>query len=185
MRNFDTQATRSILAFATRAHANQERISGVPYIIHPYAVASLVTLHSEIFASRYLAAYQAALLHDVIEDTAITYAQIESKTSHLVADAVQALTKNPAVGNDRAQLVDSLMRAKAVGDWVVWIKAFDRIDNINFALCPPARTDEQFENIFLENGDILNAVHETNGGDSVARLLQGAHERYSKFAGIK
>jgi GTP diphosphokinase / guanosine-3',5'-bis(diphosphate) 3'-diphosphatase len=182
-RSIDTTLTRTVLKFATDAHEGQERIAGVPYIIHPYAVAALVTLHTDVFAEHYLSAYLTALLHDVLEDTKATAEDILTITNNqLVLDAVVALTKNEELGNDRAQLADSLARAQVVGDWVVWIKAFDRIDNLNFALCPPARTDEQIVAILEETKDIQTAVGATKGGESIIRLLNETYDRYRQFA---
>ena len=57
--------------YALMAHAGQKRISGEPYIIHPVEVALIMT---EIEADT--ASICAALLHDVVEDTDISYLNI-------------------------------------------------------------------------------------------------------------
>ena len=59
--------------FAIDAHKNQKRDEGVPYIIHPVAVADLL---QEIGASSSVIA--AGLLHDVVEDTGIELSTIET-----------------------------------------------------------------------------------------------------------
>ena len=58
--------------FALRAHLNQKRDSGDPYVIHPLAVADILTelkLDSATIAT--------GLLHDTIEDTHATYKTIQ------------------------------------------------------------------------------------------------------------
>ena len=60
--------------FALKAHANQKRISGDPYLIHPVAVANILTelkLDSATIAT--------GLLHDTIEDTKASYETIKDE----------------------------------------------------------------------------------------------------------
>ena len=74
--------------FAIRAHADQKRISGDPYVIHPVAVANILTdlkLDSATIAT--------GLLHDTIEDTKITYKTVEREFGKEVADLVDGVTK--------------------------------------------------------------------------------------------
>ena len=74
--------------FAANAHAGQRRVSGEPYISHPIAVAAQVSewhLDAQALA--------AALLHDVLEDSKVTYADIESRFGKSVADMVDGLSK--------------------------------------------------------------------------------------------
>ncbi len=73
---------------ADHAHAAQRRASGEPYIIHPIAVATLTAkmgLDTE--------SVQAALLHDVVEDTDITDAQLEKLFGSNVKNLVEGVTK--------------------------------------------------------------------------------------------
>ncbi len=73
---------------ADEAHAEQKRASGEPYIIHPVAVASII-------ASMHLDAesVEAALLHDVVEDTAVSARQIEERFGSQVRELVEGVTK--------------------------------------------------------------------------------------------
>ena len=67
---------------------NQKRHSGDPYIIHPVAVANILTelkLDSATIAT--------GLLHDTIEDTHATYKTIEEEFGKEVADLVEGVTK--------------------------------------------------------------------------------------------
>lgn len=59
--------------FATQAHEGQKRKSGEPYIIHPLAVARILTKWDMDIDT-----VIAGVLHDTVEDTPVTLEQIES-----------------------------------------------------------------------------------------------------------
>lgn len=72
---------------ATNAHHGQFDRGGQPYILHPFAVMTLLETPDEELRC-------VALLHDVIEDADVTYQDLEdSGMSYRVIDAVRALTK--------------------------------------------------------------------------------------------
>lgn len=118
--------------FAAEAHAGQTRKDGVtPYIVHPGRVAMAATLHSagtpELVA--------AAWLHDTLEDTEATYADLLDQFGSRVADIVRELTnqfdKAQHPDKNRAErkrleferLADVSLEAKL-------LKLLDRRDNI-------------------------------------------------------
>ena len=75
-------------SFAVEAHKNQKRDAGDPYIIHPVAVAAILTdlkLDSATITT--------GLLHDTIEDTKATYKTVEKEFGREVADLVDGVTK--------------------------------------------------------------------------------------------
>lgn len=80
------------LVIATNAHAGQFDKGGKPYILHPLAVMGLL-------GSKYRdeELYQViAVLHDVIEDTSVTYKDLsDAGISDRAIDAIRALTKLP------------------------------------------------------------------------------------------
>jgi (p)ppGpp synthase/HD superfamily hydrolase len=87
------------LHFAARRHADQ-RVpgTGFPYVVHITSVAA------EVIASLAITpvenaelAILCALLHDTIEDTGTTYAEVEARFGSQVAAGVQALSKNSAL----------------------------------------------------------------------------------------
>jgi (p)ppGpp synthase/HD superfamily hydrolase len=85
-------------------------------------------------------AIQCALLHDTIEDTDTTYAQIKSTFGIRVADGVQALSKNPDLEKSQ-QLTDSLDRIQQQPQEIWMVKLADRITNLQ---PPPTHwTDEK------------------------------------------
>jgi (p)ppGpp synthase/HD superfamily hydrolase len=60
--------------FAKSSHGNEKRLSGEPYIVHPvYVTKYLLMIQPGIYA------LQAALLHDVIEDTPVTAEEIKDR----------------------------------------------------------------------------------------------------------
>jgi (p)ppGpp synthase/HD superfamily hydrolase len=75
-------------ALAERAHAGQRRYTGEPYITHPLEVA-------RILANMHLDAetIMAAILHDVIEDSSFSKADIAEKFGDKVADLVDGVSK--------------------------------------------------------------------------------------------
>jgi (p)ppGpp synthase/HD superfamily hydrolase len=91
------------LAFAGRAHRGQKRkYRGEPYITHPMAVADmLITLVPD----HTMEMVQAALLHDVVEDTPITIEQIQAEFGDTVSRYVTYLTdvSVPSDGNRKVR----------------------------------------------------------------------------------
>src|SRR5690625_5116557 len=84
----DVTFIRRAYNFAKDAHANQFRKSGEPYIIHPVQVASILVdlqMDPETIAGGFL--------HDVIEDTEITFEEIETAFTREVAVLVDGVTK--------------------------------------------------------------------------------------------
>ena len=92
--------------FADEAHSGQTRLSGEPYIEHP--------LQTAIFLAELRldpSTLAAALLHDVMEDCDVPYADLEERFGDEVAklvDGVTKLTKNEALADRRASVVAEL-----------------------------------------------------------------------------
>ncbi len=93
----DKQLIRSAFDVAVDAHKNQRRKSGEAYIFHPIAVAKIVA--SEIGLDAVSIA--SALLHDVVEDTPYTLADIERMFGETVARIVDGLTKIAHLKKDK------------------------------------------------------------------------------------
>lgn len=82
------QLIRKAYEVASKAHEGQKRLSGEDYIIHPLNVAQILTtleIDDESIC--------AALLHDVIEDTSLTYEDVEKEFGTSIADLVDGVTK--------------------------------------------------------------------------------------------
>ena len=116
--------------FALKAHEKQKRDEGSPYIIHPIAVANILTelkLDSATIAT--------GLLHDTIEDTHATYNTIETEFGKEVADLVDGVTKisefeNQAISNSKAENFRKLILATSKDIRVLLVKIADRLHNM-------------------------------------------------------
>ncbi|MEQ8219745.1 MAG: RelA/SpoT family protein [Arenibacter sp.] len=85
----DKKLIRSAFDIAVDAHKNQRRKSGEAYVFHPIAVAKIVASEMGLDA----VSIASALLHDVVEDTEYTLADIERLFGETVARIVDGLTK--------------------------------------------------------------------------------------------
>ncbi len=81
-------ATTKALALSLNAHQDQTRKSGEPYIVHPILVAAITAKISNDETM-----VQAALLHDVVEDTYYTIEDLQSEFGEDIAHLVEGLTK--------------------------------------------------------------------------------------------
>src|SRR5215470_4585551 len=84
----DRQLIERAYRRASSAHEGQLRKSGEPYMVHPVAVAQIL---SELKLDA--AAISAALLHDVVEDTDITLDDLETEFGEEVSHLVDGVTK--------------------------------------------------------------------------------------------
>ena len=85
----DFSRIHDAFSFADMAHHGQKRKSGEPYIIHPLAVAQILAQELRLDSE----SIEAALLHDVIEDTPVTHADLARLFSPAVADLVEGVSK--------------------------------------------------------------------------------------------
>ncbi len=117
--------------FAAIAHQGQS-VPGtdLPYIVHPALVCMevIAALVAEQGHDENLAV-QCALLHDVIEDTSVTYEQVQQEFGGAVADGVLALSKNPTLPK-QSQMQDSLQRIQEQPQEIWLVKLADRISNL-------------------------------------------------------
>ena len=116
--------------FAVDAHQNQKRDEGVPYIIHPLAVANILTdlkLDSATITT--------GLLHDTIEDTNVTYATVKKEFGEEVANLVEGVTKisaleDKASDDSKAENFRKLILATSKDIRVLLVKLADRLHNM-------------------------------------------------------
>ena len=78
--------------FALEAHKNQTRVSGLPYVVHPLAVADIL-IELKLDSATIIT----GLLHDTIEDTKTTYDVVLKEFGKEVADLVDGVTKISAL----------------------------------------------------------------------------------------
>ena len=85
----DKKLISEALMFAVKAHGDQRRkYTGEPYIVHPVGVAKIVEDSVEHTDEMIVA----ALLHDVVEDTPVTFQDVKEKFGSTVAEYVHYLT---------------------------------------------------------------------------------------------
>ncbi|GET27756.1 bifunctional (p)ppGpp synthetase/guanosine-3',5'-bis(diphosphate) 3'-pyrophosphohydrolase [Prolixibacter sp. NT017] len=113
--------------FANKAHLGVRRKSGEPYIVHPIAVAKIVT--SEIGLGAKSAT--AAILHDVVEDTDYSLQDIENMFGEKVANLVDGLTKLSGTFDSKQAVNFRKMLLTLSNDVrVILIKLADRLHNM-------------------------------------------------------
>jgi len=146
----DLQKVEDALAMASTAHEGQFRQSGEPYITHPLAVA-------KILARWHLDAQAliAALLHDVVEDTPTTKADIARKFGKAVADLVDGVSKLDklqfaTLEEAQAENFRKMLLAMARDVRVILIKLADRLHNMRTLDAVPQSKRERVAKETLE-----------------------------------
>ena len=116
--------------YASDGHKNQKRLSGESYITHPLQVAhylSNLNLDTETII--------AAFLHDLIEDTEVTYNDIKKKFGKEVADIVDGVTKIDKINYNskeeaKADAIRKMVIAMSKDIRVLILKLADRLHNV-------------------------------------------------------
>ncbi len=162
--------------FADKAHASidqRRKYSGVPYIVHPKAVADMVAAigaSSEVIA--------AAWLHDVVEDTPVTLLQIRQEFGDEVAGLVDDLT-------DVSRHSDGNRAVRAAIDREHTAKADPRAKTVKLAdvlhnLIDIVSFDPVFAEVYLaEKEQLLDVLKEGDVGlwQRVSELIRESHEK--------
>ena len=122
---------RKAFEFANSAHAGVKRKSGEPYIIHPLAVAIVVSTEIGLGATSIVS----ALLHDVVEDTDYSLEDIQNLFGEKVAKVVDGLTKLSdefTSQHDSKQATNFRKMLMTLSDdvRVILIKLADRLHNM-------------------------------------------------------
>ena len=128
--NLDRRVLRKAVAFIADAHDGQYRKSGMPYTEHPFEVAKIL---AELKQDQ--PTVLAGLLHDVVEDTQHTLAEIAEEFGEDTAFMVDAVTKITAAQEQnktaqKAETYRKLITAMAKDPRVIMIKIADRIHNM-------------------------------------------------------
>jgi GTP pyrophosphokinase len=127
----DKKLIRKAFDVAVDAHKDQRRKSGEAYIFHPIAVAKIVASQIGLGPT----AIAAALMHDVVEDTPLTVADIERMFNKKVAQLVEGLTKISQVQKEhnisiQAENFRKMLLTLNDDVRVILIKLADRLHNM-------------------------------------------------------
>ncbi len=174
VRSYDPTANEDILnrgyVFAMKAHGAQKRASGDPYFSHPLEVAGILTNY-KLDADTIIT----ALLHDTIEDTDVTHADIEEQFGPQVARLVDGVTKLTRIEfqSDQAKQAENFRKfvlAMSEDIRVLLVKLADRLHNmrtLHFIKRPEKR-----HRIAIETMDIYAPLAERIGMQEMKQELE-------------
>lgn len=168
--SIDEPVVRKAIEFAIKYHGSQKRASGDPYYYHPLQVAEIIAqmrLDSDSIVT--------AILHDTIEDTDLTFENIEKHFSPNIAKLVDGVTKLNKIefkadSVRQAENFRKLLLAMSDDIRVLLIKLADRLHNmrtIDYISKPEKR-----ERIALETMEIYAPLAERIGIQQIKVELQ-------------
>ncbi len=169
LRPEDVATIKSALEFSAEAHQGQLRESGDPYVTHPIAVARILTpLHLDTQA------IVAALLHDVVEDTAIHIEDVAQKFGKPVAEMVEGLSKLDklqfeTLEDAQAENFRKMLMAMARDVRVILIKLADRLHNMRTL---EAVSPEKSQRIARETMEIYAPIANRLGLNTLFQEMQ-------------
>ena len=173
----DLDMIRKAYMLAFEKHFGVKRKSGEDYIIHPLNVAYILT---EIYADA--KTIQAALLHDVVEDTDVTIEEIEEMFGSEVALLVNGVTKINRLnfqGDNEAMIANhrKILVGLTEDLRVIIIKLADRLHNMRTIWALPEKKQKQKAK---ETLDILTPIAHRLGIGSIKSELEDLSLRYYK-----
>ena len=185
VRAYDPSADADLIArayaFSVRAHGEQLRHSGDPYYAHPVAVAEiLASLHLDV------ASICTALLHDVLEDTDTTFAELARTFTSEIAELVQGVTKlgqvelsTPTASRERQQAENfqKFVLAMSRDVRVLLVKLCDRLHNMRTLSFHPK--PERRVAIARETLEIYAPLARRIGVDRICSELEDLSFRYA------
>ncbi|MEM7729862.1 MAG: bifunctional (p)ppGpp synthetase/guanosine-3',5'-bis(diphosphate) 3'-pyrophosphohydrolase [Pseudomonadota bacterium] len=174
--------------FTIQAHGSQKRHSGDPYFAHPIEVAGiLANLHLDV------ASICTALLHDVLEDTDVTHAELAEMFTPEIAELVEGVTKlselqlKPSSTRESAQAENfqKFVLAMSKDVRVLLVKLCDRLHNMRTLQFHPKKASR--ERIARETIDIYAPLARRIGVDRICSELEDLAFRHinpSAYEGI-
>ncbi len=171
----EINTVKAAYRFAEGAHEGQKRLSGEAYITHPLAVAG--ALAEWRMDAR---AIVAALLHDVMEDTAVTKMEIAERFGREVADLVDGLSKLDRIEfqsyqDAQAENFRKMLMAMASDLRIILIKLADRRHNLETMA---AVRQEKRRRIAHETLEIYAPIATRLGLNNISRQLQDLSFRH-------
>ena len=161
--------------FSARAHKGQVRRSGEPYLSHPLEVASqLADMNLDATA------LTAGLLHDVLEDTDVTAAELRETFGKDIAALVEGVTKISRVQESspelqRAETIRKTILAMTDDMRVIFIKLADRLHNLRTLKFLPETAQKR---IAAETVEIYAPIADRLGMGRIKAELEDLAFRY-------
>lgn len=144
---YDMEKIEDAYRCADESHGDQRRVSGIPYILHPTSVACIIAelgLDTDSICG--------ALLHDVVEDTAVSLDAVRKRFGGDVAKLIDGVTKISKIPystreEQQAENIRKMLIAMADDIRVIIIKLADRLHNMRTMDCMPEqkRRDKSVE----------------------------------------
>lgn len=163
--------------FASKAHQNQKFPgSEMPYLTH------IGNVMMEVFAVSYTLknpelALTCSILHDTIEDTEVTYEELERSFSKEIANGVMALTKNENFTTKKEKMLDSLQRIKEQAQEIWVVKMADRVANLGK---PPHYWHQEKIEAYQEEARLI-LEHLGSANSVMAKRLAEKIDAYGKY----
>jgi GTP diphosphokinase / guanosine-3',5'-bis(diphosphate) 3'-diphosphatase len=173
--NENLEPLRKAFRFAADRHQKQKRVSGEPYMVHPLLVTrQLADMNMDMVC------LETGLLHDVVEDTSATIAEIKREFGEDVARCVDGVTKlsklNLASREERqAESVRKMLLAMVNDIRVILVKLADRLHNMRTL---DSLSREKQERIAAETMEIYAPIAHRLGMGKMRGELEDLAFRY-------
>ncbi len=180
--NYDMRKIQKAYNLAEKAHGDQRRISGIPYILHPTSVACIVAGFGMDTDS-----VIAALLHDVVEDTEYSLDYLRKEFGKDVANIVDGVTKISKIKlysreEQQAENVRKMLIAMSNDIRVIIVKLADRVHNMRTIECMP---EQKRRDKSRENMEVFAPIAHRLGMKAVKEELEDLSLRYLDPIGYK
>lgn len=169
-----------VLEYASKAHSEQKTPKGLPYVVHITSVAMEVINaceKSKLDEEKSNLAISCALLHDVIEDTELTYDNLYVDFSEAIANGVEALTKDKTLESKQEQMKKSIEMLLEQPYEVQMVKLADRITNLS---TPPEHWDNDKKRAYLKEASFIYSCLK-NSNIYLSKRLEEKIENYKKY----
>lgn len=168
------------LNYASKAHGEQKTPKGFPYLNHLSSVTMEVIhacVKSSLDENKSNLAISCALLHDIIEDTDVTYDDLYTDFSPEIANGVEALTKDKSLDSKQEQMRDSIEKLMNQPYEVQMVKLADRVTNLS---TPPKHWNNEKKKKYLKEAKfILSCLKNSN--IYLSQRLEEKIEDYKKY----
>ncbi|XP_008335319.1 guanosine-3',5'-bis(diphosphate) 3'-pyrophosphohydrolase MESH1 [Cynoglossus semilaevis] len=148
--------------FAAEKHRNQRRkdVDSTPYINHPIGVAQILSHEGGITDIEVL---QAALLHDTVEDTDTTFAELEAKFGQTVARIVSEVTDDKSLPKQERKRLQ-VDHAPHSSNQAKLVKLADKLYNLrDLNRCTPVGwTAQRTQEYFVWASEVVKGLRGTN-----------------------